>query len=420
MGIVGRAVKGLPSSLHFGGAFDQGTGILGRIGSGITVVAASGVDVGADRAMRVPAYATAVRVISEDVGAAPLLSYRRTAAGRTRATEHPTYHVLHDAPNPYMTSMVFRETLQAHCLSWGNGYASLVTDGQGVVRAMWPLRPDRMEPKVDEGSGRLFYRFTLPGGETRDLRREEVFHLPGLGFNGIVGYPVLTAMMRDSLGIAIAQQDYLGRFYANDARPGVYLKHPGKLSEDAAKRLKASWDDKHAGLTNAHRTAVLEEGLDVATIGVSPVEQQLLDSRKWSATEIAGQFRLAPWKVGVYDRATWANIEDGNIDHWQSALRAWFVRWEQQLNLQVYGVGSEVYAEHLIDGILRGNAESRARTLSIQRQGGALSADEWREIENRDRRGGAADDLFAPLNTAPIDQLREALATPQRGTSDGA
>lgn len=419
MGIIARAVKGtLPSTLAFGGALDQGPGILGRIGAGLSVTAASGADVGHGRAMQVPAYSTAVRVISEDVSATPLISYRRTDTGRTRATDHPTYRVLHDAANPYMTSMVFRETLQAHCLGWGNGYASKVVDGQGIVTAMWPLRPDRIEQCVDGATGRPYWRYTLPSGEARDLRWEDVFHLPGLGFDGITGYPVLASMLRESIGTAIAQQDYVGNFYRNDARPGIYLKAPHALSDTALKRLRKDWDEKHAGFGNAHRTAILEEGLDVETIGVSPIEQQLLDSRKWSATEIAGQFRLAPWKIGVYDRATWGNVEDGNIDHWQSALRAWFVRWEQQLNLQVYGTGSEVYAEHLITAILRGNSTARAQFYMTMRQASAMSADEIRDAENLDRRGGAADDLFAPLNMAPIDQSRGAApaADPQRGT----
>jgi HK97 family phage portal protein len=419
MGILARAVKGtLPATVTFGGGgpFDQGTGFLARHGFA-SVLSSSGAAVGHTRALQIPAYSTAIRVIAEDVGGTPLISYRRTGDGRVRATDHPTYAVLHDAANPYMTAMIFRETLQAHCLGWGNGYASIVTDGQGVVTALWPLRPDMIERYVSESTGRPFWRYTLPSGETRDLRWEDVFHLPGLGFDGLTGYPVLSAMFRESIGTAIAQQEYVGRFYDADARPGMYLKTPHALSDTAIDRLKKDWDDRHAGFTNAHRTAVLEEGLDLATIGVSPLEQQLLESRKWSATEIAGQFRLAPWKVGVYDRATWGNVEDGNIDHLQSALRAWFVRWEQQLNLQVYGVGSEVYAEHLITAFLRGNSAARSAFYTAMRSVSAMSADEIRDAENLNRRGGMADDLFAPLNMAPITG---AAVPPQRGTPDGA
>lgn len=424
MGIIARAVKGsLPATITFGGtgAYDQGDGFLARHGIAVHV-ASSGAEVSARRAMQVPAYGTAVRVVSEDVGRTPIISYRRTPQGKERATEHPSYAVLHDATNPYMTAMVFKETVQAHVLGWGNGYASIVADDQQVVSAMWPLNPACMEPCVDNGSGRRFWRYTLPSGEMRDLRWEDVFHLPGLGFDGITGYPVLASMMRESVGAAIAQQDYVGRFYRNDARPGIYLKTDQKLSDDAIKRLRKDWDAKHAGLTNAHHTAVLEEGLDIGTIGVSPLEQQLLESRKWSATEIAGQFRLAPWKVGVYDRATWANVEDGNIDHLSSALEAWFTRWDQQLNLQVYGVGSEVFAEHLRTAWLRGNSKDRAAYYRTMRDISAMSADEIRDAENLNRRGGAADDLFAPLNMAPIDQPRGTApaAAPQRGTPNGA
>jgi HK97 family phage portal protein len=401
MGILGRAVKE---------AFNQGTGAVGGWAGIRAQVNSAGVAVTHRRAMQVGGYQTAVRVISEDVAGVPLLVYRRTdGGGRDRAADHPSYSTLHDAPNPEMTSFVFRETLQGHVLGWGYCAAEMVRT-RGMVTEMWPLRPDRIEAKRDEATGRLFYRYQLPTGEPRDLRRDQVFFMPGLGFDGITGYPFLTWLAREVLGIAIAQQDYVGRFYANDARPGIYLKHPGKISDDARRNLKVSWDENHAGLSNAHRTAVLEEGISIDTVGVSPIEQQLLDSRKWSATEIGGMLRLAPWKVGVYDRATWGNVEDGNIDHWQSALRAWFVRWEQQLNLQVLGIGTGYFAEHLIDGILRGNAESRARYYWSMRQAGALTADEIRDRENLNRRGGDADTLLAPQNMAPIDLLRELIA----------
>jgi HK97 family phage portal protein len=403
MGVLARAAVKL--SIGGWGTYDQGVGFLGRHAEDlIHALSASNVSVTHRRALQVPAYATAVRVISEDVGRTPLISYQRTANGKERAVDHPSYAVLHDSPNPYMTAMVFKETLQSHVLGWGNCYGSMLTDGQGIVTAIWPVTPDRVEPKLDPGRG-LFYRVTLPDGETRDVARADMFHLPGLGFDGITGYPVLTAMMRESLGAAIAQQEYVGKFYANDARPGVYLKHPGKLSDESAKRLRATWDESHAGLTNAHRTALLEEGMSIDTIGVSPLEQQLLDSRKWSATEIAGQFRLAPWKVGVYDRATWANVEDGNIDHLSSALEAWFTRWDQQVNLQVYGVGSQVFAEHLRTAWLRGNSAARSAFYTAMRNVGAMSSDEIRDAENLNRRGGAADDLFAPLNFAPINTI---------------
>lgn len=397
MGIIGRAVKE---------AFDQGTGVVGGWAGIRAQVNAAGVAVTHRRAMQVSGYQTAVRVISEDVAGAPLITYHRTAeGGKDRAPNHPSYTMLHDAPNPEMTSFVFRETLQGHLLGWGHCAAEMVRT-RGLVTEMWPLRPDRIEPKRDEASGRLFYRYTVPSGEQRDLRRDQVFFLPGLGFDGIDGYPLLTWLAREVLGIAIAQQEYVGRFYANDARPGVYLRHPGKLSEDAKKNLKASWDENHAGLTNAHRTAVLEEGVDVHTIGVSPLEQQLLDSRKWSATEIGGMLRLAPWKVGVYDRATWANVEDGNIDHWQSALRAWFIRWEQQINLQVLGLGTGYFAEHLIDGILRGNAKDRGEFYAALRNAGGITPNQIADAEGRPRSTApAADDFLLPLNSIGASAL---------------
>lgn len=414
MGVLARAAKALPTSITLGGAgaFDQGS-VLARLAGigGLGAPSAAGMAVTLDKAMKVSAYHAAVRVVAEDVSSVPLILYRRTEKGKERASDHATYGVLHDSPNPEMTSVVFRETLEAHVLSWGDCYAELVRPaGGGPVVEMWPLDPSRTEPRRDPSTGRLFYRVTLPSGEERDLRRDQVFHLPGLGFDGVKGYPVLSFMAREVLGVAIAQQEYVARFYAQGAAPGLFLKSPNRLSDTSIKHLREDFDDRHAGLTRAHRTAILEEGLDIGTIGISPKEQEMLDGMKWTAVQLGAQFRLAPWKVGVWDRATWANVEDGNIDHWQSALRAKFVRWEQQLNLDVVGLGGDLFAEHLIDGILRGNAESRARYYAAMRTAAAITSDEIRDRENLDRRGGPADELFAPLNMAPIDQMRSIIS----------
>lgn len=424
MGILHRAIKGRAPwegaltgfSLGGAGTFNEGP-MWSRIGAAFTpAVASSGAAITPARAMQVPAYAAAVRVVAEDVAGVPLILYRRTGEGKVRATDSPQYRMLHDAPNPEMTSMVFRETLQAHVLGWGNAYAEMVRPaGGGPVVELWPLRPDKMQPRRDEATGALFYRYTLPDGNYRDLPRAQVFHLPGLGFDGVTGYPVLTYMAREVLGIAIAQQEYVSRYYANDAAPGIYLRTPNKLSDTAARNLRDSFDASHAGLTNKHRTAILEEGLDIGTVGVSPAEQQLLDARKWSATEVGAMFRLAPWKIGIYDRATWSNVEDGNIDHWQSALRAWFVRWDQQLNLQVVGLTNDLFAEHLVTGILRGNAEARARYYWTMRQAGAMTGNEVREAENLNRLPGG-DELMTPTNMVPVGEAAPA-PEGQRGTT---
>jgi HK97 family phage portal protein len=407
MGIFARAAKQLPGTIDLGGmgTWDVGSSIFKRIGIDFGQRSAASVSVSHERAMLLPAYSTAIRVLAEDVGKTPLMTYRRTDKGKERAPEHPSYGVLHDAPNPYMTAMTFKGTLTAHYLGWGDGYASMVADGQGRVTAMWPLRPDRTQPAIDDTTGRLVYIVQLRSGEERQLERSEVFHIPGLSFDGISGYPVLTSVMRESVGLALAQQEWVSQFYANDASPGIYMKAPGKLSDNAVRHLSETWNAHHRGLTDAHRLGILEEGLDIGKIGVSPQEQQLLDSRKWSATEIGGMFRLPPWKIGVYDRATWGNVEDGNIDYLVSCLSAHFARWDQQVNLQVYGVGSQTFGEHLVESWLQGNMASQAVFFRTMRDASAMTPDEIRDRINLNRRGGAADDLFAPLNMGALSSL---------------
>ncbi|MFN8631204.1 MAG: phage portal protein [Chloroflexota bacterium] len=323
MGVLARAAKALPTSITLGGAgaFDQGS-VLARLAGigGLGAPSAAGMAVTLDKAMKVSAYHAAVRVVAEDVSSVPLILYRRTEKGKERASDHATYGVLHDSPNPEMTSVVFRETLEAHVLSWGDCYAELVRPaGGGPVVEMWPLDPSRTEPRRDPSTGRLFYRVTLPSGEERDLRRDQVFHLPGLGFDGVKGYPVLSFMAREVLGVAIAQQEYVARFYAQGAAPGLFLKSPNRLSDTSIKHLREDFDDRHAGLTRAHRTAILEEGLDIGTIGISPKEQEMLDGMKWTAVQLGRSSASRRGRSACGTGPPGRTSRTATSTHWQSA-----------------------------------------------------------------------------------------------------
>lgn len=390
-------------------AFDQGAGTL-LAGSHprqlITSMRTStGRSATYDRALTIAAYFGGIRVIAEDVASLPFIVYERQGEGRVRARTHPLYRLLHDAPNPEMTSMVWRETSQVHLLTWGNAYSEIQYNGNGVPVALWPLDPSQME--VRRVAGKLAYRYTAPGFEPLVLDRRHIFHVPGIGFDGRVGYSILH-VAREALAIASAHQEYEGRFYANDARPGVYLKHPGKLSQDAIDHLEASWNEAHAGLSNAHRTAVLEEGLDVATIGIPQRDAEFLGSKRQSLGDIGRYLRLAPHKLGDFERATFSNIEETNIDHAQSALRSWLVRWEQQANKDLLALSDRYYTEHLIDALVRGNLKSRYEAFSIGRMGGFLTEDDIRQAENlnqltEEQRGT----LLLPLSHVPASTYDE-------------
>lgn len=360
----------------------------------------------ASSAMGFPAYWAGVRALSEDVAKLPFIVYRRLEKGRERAPEHPAYRVLHDVSNPEMTAFIFRETLQAHLLSWGNGYAEIQRNGIGDVIALWPLRPDRVTPRRNDAGDRE-YRYVLPGGKTtilpaRNARGQAVvFHLRGLGYDGLVGYSIIT-ILRRSIALGLAAQEYGERVFINDGRPGAVLKTPKGFPDTAMKNLKESWAENHEGLTNAQRTAILEDGVDLTTIGFPPGDTGFLETQKMSILDVARGLRMPPHKIGDLEHATFSNIEQQALEYVTDALSGWTTRWETQANTDLIPE-REFYAEHLFDALLRGDGLTRAQKLWIERQAGVLNADEWREIENRNPLPNGDGEVFLqPLNMTTV------------------
>ena len=356
----------------------------------------TGTTINEDRANSVAAWFAAVRVISEDVAVAPLHVYRREGRDNVKAIDLPIYRLLHDEPNPEMTSFTFRSVLQAHALSWGNGYAEKELNGAGRVIALWPLRPDRMEVRWENGQRAYYYRETQYGDPKR-IPTGRIFHLPGLGFDGLQGYSILR-LARETLAASINLRDYGNRVVTNDARPGVILSHPGTLSETARTNIKDSWDAANAK-DGPGRTALLEEGITATTLGFPPEDIQFLDSQKWQVTEVARWMRLSPHKIGDLERATFSNIEEQNIDHVTSTLRAWFVRWEQQLGKDVL-MDPSLYCEHNMDASLRGKTLERAQANTLKINAGAMVPNEWRAQDNQNPLPWGDERVNTPNNTA--------------------
>jgi HK97 family phage portal protein len=369
----------------------------------------SGVPITQDMALGVLAFTAGVRLIAEDIASLPLITYKRLDKGKERAPNHPAYALLHDSPNPEMTAMVWRETGVGHMYTWGNWYAEKELNGYGVPVRLWPLRPDRMI-KVEMKGGKRVYTYRLPDGSTEELPARNIFHVPGFGFDGLVGYSRLT-LMRRAIEAAMAVEEYGLRTFAQGARPGVTILSKNQLSKDAKRNIVDSWDENHKGLSNAQRTAILDEGMELDQIGFPPEDAQFLESRRFSVEEMARGLRLSPHKLSDYSRATFSNIEESNIDHVVGTLRPVAVRIEQQLNKDI--IGDPVYfAEHLFDALLRGKTLERAQANQIRIQSGTLSPDEAREMENQNPiADGSGDTYLAPLNMTPLDMLANAVAS---------
>lgn len=348
----------------------------------------SGKTVNERTAMQTTAVYSCVRILAEAVASLPIHVYRYTGNGKERVHDHPLYYLLHNEPNPEMTSFVFRETLMSHLAIWGNAYAQIIRDGNGRVLALYPLLPDKMEVDRDE-YGRLFYIYTRNGDENPNfkdygrvyLRQEDVLHIPGLGFDGLVGYSPI-AMAKNAVGMTLACEEYGASFFENGANPGGVLEHPGVLKDPA--KVRESWQSVYGGSRNAGKVAVLEEGMKYQQIGIPPEEAQFLETRKFQVNEIARMYRIPPHMVGDLDKSSFSNIEQQSLEFVKYTLDPWVIRWEQSLQKSLFlpGEKQEYFVKLNVDGLLRGDYQSRMGGYSVGRQNGWLSANDIREMEN--------------------------------------
>lgn len=369
----------------------------------------SGVQVTEEKALCLPAVWSAVNRISSTTASLPLHVYRRRENGKEKAPQHPAYTLLHDAPNPYMTAMQFRRTLTAHVLLWGNGYAYIERDPTGNLVALWPLSPASTWPawvKVD-GQKRLVYN-TVIDGETKPLMDYEVLHVAGLGFDGLRGYSVI-AMEREAVGLGLAMQEMTGRVVANNAVPPIVLIHPGDLSPEGQKKLAKAWKENYGG-ENAGKVGVLSEGIKIEQLGMPLKDAEFLAQRNYTVLDIARIFNIPATMLEGADKApTYASAEQFNLWFVQHTIRPWLVAWEQAISLRLF-TGLErrrYFAEHSIEGLLRGDSKSRAEYYTKMFQIGVFSINDIRELENQNSIGPEGDKHFVPLNMVSLGQAGE-------------
>ena len=342
-------------------------------------------------AMQMTAVYSCVRILAEAVAGLPLHLYRyKDGGGKEKATGHPLYLLLHDEPNPEMSSFVFRETLMTHLLLWGNAYAQVIRNGKGEVIALYPLMPNKMSVDRDE-NGQLYYTYTRAPEEAKTaelgrviLRPADVLHIPGLGFDGLVGYSPI-AMAKNAIGLAIATEEYGAKFFANGAAPSGVLEHPGTIKDP--NRVREAWQSQFGGSSNSGKIAVLEEGMKYTPISISPEQAQFLETRKFQINEIARIFRIPPHMIGDLEKSSFSNIEQQSLEFVKYTLDPWVIRWEQSIARTLLNPDEKkaYFVKFNLEGLLRGDYASRMNGYATARQNGWMSANDIRELENLDR-----------------------------------
>lgn len=343
------------------------------------------------------------RVIRETVAMLPWKVYQTQARGRTEAKKHPLYFLLHDEPNEHMTSFTYREMIVSNLNLWGKHFSYIERGRGGNVVGLWPIRPDLCRFEVRDGV-MWFYARPMMGPEVK-YWDDEILYIPGLTRDGYNTYSPI-ALHRESLGLSKATEVFGARFFGSGSHSGGFLKHPGNISKEAASRLKEQFEEKHSGLENAHRLAVLEEGMSFETNTIPPDQAQFLQTRQFQRAEIAGLFRVPPHKIGDLSRATFSNIEQQDLEFLRDCIAPWLERIEQACNrrLLLPAEKGKVYIEFEIKGMMRGDSAARAAWYTARFNTASMSGNEIKECENEEPYDGG-DEYFVPMNMVPVSMI---------------
>lgn len=375
----------------------------------------NGQNVNENTALTLPAVWNAINLISSTVASLPLHLLREESGKTIYARDRRLFHILHGQFNSYMTAQTAREVGQAHLLTYGNAYYEIVRNGMGEVTALWPIPPHRV--RMEMVKGELIYWINVDS-EEKPLRRKQILHIPGLGYDGWQGYPVIQ-LAAQSLSMGMSLLDFGNSYFGSGTHPSAIVTHPNKISQQAHDNLRKSLTSQWSDLGQGHRIMLLEEDMKLSPVSITPTDAQYLENSVFSVTDVARVFNLPPHKLKELSKSSFNNIESEQISFVTDSILPWLIRWEQNLDMQLLSdrekMRDGLYTKHNIDGLLRGNAKDRAEYYKSMFNIGAFSQNDIRRLENQDPIEGG-DDYFVPLNMVPIRKLDEILE--QRKSTD--
>ncbi|MFA7278923.1 MAG: phage portal protein [Sterolibacterium sp.] len=368
--------------------------------------AASGVKVSEATALSLSAYYCGINMIAGTVASLPLNVYKTDGRKREVWAQHPAHYLLHTEPNSDMTAMSMRQSWVMHAISRGNAYGEIIWDARGNPQSIVILPPHLVTPRRDE-KGQLWYEVRPSDEGPRYLRPEDVIHVPGLGYDGIMGYGLMQ-VARDSIGLNSAQDQYAAKFFRNGGNISGVIETDKVLLEPQFKRLKSEVAEKLSGISNAHRIAILENGMKFKPMNPTHEEAQLIEARRFTVEEWARWLNMPPHKLREMTHATFSNIEHQNIEWVVDTIRPWLVRFEQEFNRKLFRKQSIFYTKHTVEGLLRGDLASRYAAYAIGRTWGWMSANDVLELEDRNPLPGKLGDMYlVPLNMTPAEKAGE-------------
>ncbi len=369
----------------------------------------SGADVNEDTAVKVTAVFACIRLLSQTIASLPLHTYRRIEDGKERAYDHPLYYILHNLWNPECTSYMGRLIMMVNLLLTGQAFAEIVRNRKtGEIKELWPIPSNKVLPKRNKQTKEIFYEVYLDDGGIQILYPEQMFHLQWIGLENFKTFhPVVLA--REAIGLSLAAEEFGSRFFENGANASGIAEYPGKLSDEAYNRFTKTFNDRFTSLSKAQRIMFLEQGLKFTKLTINPNEAQAIETRKFQVIEAARFYNVPPHLIMDLERATFSNVEHQDISFVKYSLRPYLVCWEQEMlrSLFLPFERRQYFSEFNVDGLLRGDAKSRAEALDIQMRNGVINADEWRAMENMNPQpDGMGKIYYVPLNWVRKDEPR--------------
>ena len=368
----------------------------------------SGETVTEETALTYSAFWNAITLLAGPLGSMPLHLIQKKGKTKENAIDQSLYHVLHTQYNPYMTAMAGRECLASHVLTWGNGYAEIIRNGYGDVSELWPIPPNRVIPTMEGGD--LVYKIRVANEEIT-LQREKILHIPGLGFDGFIGYSIV-AMARKSIGLGMAMETFGSKYFGDGTHPSGIITHLNQLKDPKA--MRQAINEVYSGLGNAHRLMLLEEGMDFKSVGIQPEDSQFLQSRQFQITDMARWANLPVHKLKEMTKSSFNNIESENASYVVDSLLPWFIRFEQNYNMQLLSKTQKkqgLYFKHNFEGLLRANSKDRALYYKLMIGSGIMTPNEVREKEDfNPSEDPLADELFMPTGLIPLSKFEDYLA----------
>lgn len=373
---------------------------LEQLGSGNS----TGVAVSEQSALTLSYCAACIKVLAETTAHVPLQLLQRSSGSRVAqpAREHPLFWLMANEPSPHMTSFTFRETLEGHRNGWGNAYAwikrphFLSTEVEELI--IMPPNATRPRRLVD---GSIIFETTINGTQHR-IPAIDVLHIPGLGFDGLIGYSPIH-LLRETIGLGIAAQEFGGTLFKNGAMPKMIFE--SSQTTNNKEEFRKQVDDVYTGQDNWHRSMVLPKGVTAKTMQVNPDDAQFLETRKFNRTEVAGFYRVAPHLIGDLERSTFTNSVEMDLAFIKHTMVAIYTRWEEELNRKLLTkkerLQDGLHFRFNVMGILRGAPETRAKVHDYALKGGWKNQNEVRADEDLEEMDGL-EVFYMPINSVPV------------------